>query len=181
MNELLIPQEGEYGQFYEGYISWVKGKDIPKILLNQIEEIRGYYEKLGEEKSNLAYAPDKWTAKEVLGHITDTDRMMCFRALCFARGEKAALPGFDQDQYVATAGFNGIPLVRLLEDFEMSRYALTSMLKSLPMESLKNTGIANENVVSVRALFNIIPGHTQHHLNVLKEKYSRDNLIEKLS
>ncbi|WP_373523958.1 DinB family protein [Aquiflexum sp.] len=171
MNELLTPQEGEYGHFYEGYISWVKGKDIPKLLLSQIEEIRGLYEKMGEEKSNIAYSPGKWTAKEVLGHITDTDRIMCFRALCFARGEKAALSGFDQDKYVASAHFNNMPLVRLLEDFEMSRYAITSLLNSLPVESLKNTGIANETVVSVRALFNIIPGHTQHHLNILREKY----------
>ena len=171
MNEILTPQEGEYGKFYEGYIFWVKRKDIHKLMLLQIEEVRMLFEKMGEEKSKLAYAPGKWTAKEVLGHITDTDRMMCFRALCFARGEKAALPGFDQDQYVQTAGFNDIPLVRLLEDFEMSRYAITSMLKSLPLESLKNIGIANEYEVSVRALFNIIPGHTQHHLNILRERY----------
>lgn len=174
MNEILIPQEGEYGQFYEGYISWVKGKDIQKLLLSQIEEIRGIYEKMGEEKSNHAYAVGKWTAKELLGHITDTDRLMSFRALCFARGEKAALPGFDQDEYVKTANFNSISLTRLLEDFEMSRYAITSLLNSLPVESLKNTGIANETVVSVRALFNIIPGHTQHHLNILREKYLRE-------
>ncbi|WP_373494543.1 DinB family protein [Aquiflexum sp.] len=171
MNEILIPQEGEYGHFYEGYISWVKGKDIPKLLLSQIEEIRGLYEKMGEEKSNISYAPGKWTAKEVLGHITDTDRIMCFRALCFARGEKAALPGFDQDKYVASAHFNDMPLIRLLEDFEMSRYVITSLLKSLPVDSLKKTGVANENDVSVRALFNIIPGHTQHHLYILKERY----------
>lgn len=171
MNEILIPQEGEYGQFYEGYISWVKGKDIPKLLLSQIEEMRGLYEKMGEEKSKRAYAIGKWTAKEVLGHITDTDRIMCFRALCFARGESAALPGFDQDKYVETAHFNEVPLVRLLEDFEMSRYAITSLLNSLPVKSLKNNGIANETPVSVRALFNIIPGHTQHHLNILREKY----------
>lgn len=171
MNEILTPQEGEYGQFYEGYISQVKGKDIPKLLLSQMEEIRQFYEKMGEDKSNHAYAKGKWTAKEVLGHVTDTDRMMGFRALCFARGEKATLPGFDQDDYVASAQFNSIPLARLLEDFEMSRYSITSLLNSLPVESLKNAGIANENTVSVRALFNIIPGHTQHHLNILKERY----------
>lgn len=177
MNEKLTPQEGEYGKFYEGYVSWVKGKDIPKLLLSQIEEVRGLFEQMGEEKSNLAYAPDKWTAKEVLGHITDTDRMMCFRALCFARGEKAALPGFDQDKYVAAAGFNQVSLVKLLEDFEMSRYSIASLLNSLPEASLTNIGIANENTVSVRALFNIIPGHTQHHLNILREKYLDVNLM----
>jgi hypothetical protein len=171
MNEILTPQEGEFAPFYSGYVAWVKGKDIPKLLLSQIEEVRFLFEKMGEEKSLKAYAMGKWTPKEVLGHIIDTDRIMCFRALCFARGEKSELPGFDQDTYVSNAHFNNIPLPKLLEDFEMSRYSLTSLLQSLPVDSLTNIGIANGAYVSVRALFNIIPGHTQHHLNILKEKY----------
>lgn len=171
MNEILTPQEGEFAPFYSGYIAWVQGKDISKILLSQIEEVRVLFEKMGEENSQKAYAPGKWTPKEVLGHMIDTDRMMCFRALCFARGEKSELPGFDQDVYVSNAHFNNITLAKLLEDFEMSRYSLTSLLQSLPIDSLTNMGIANGAKVSVRALFNIIPGHTQHHLNVLKEKY----------
>ncbi len=171
MNEILTPQEGEFAPFYSGYIAWVKGKDIPKVLLSQIEEVRFLFEKMGEEKSQKAYAMGKWTPKEVLGHIIDTDRIMCFRALCFARGEKSELPGFDQDAYVSNAHFNNIPLPKLLEDFEMSRYSLSSLLQSLPLDSLTNIGIANGVNVSVRALFNIIPGHTQHHLNILEEKY----------
>ena len=115
MNEMLTPQEGEFAPFYSGYVAWVKGKDIPKVLLSQIEEVRFLFEKMGEEKSLKAYAPGKWTPKEVLGHIIDTDRIMCFRALCFARGEKSELPGFDQDAYVSNAHFNNIPLPKLLE------------------------------------------------------------------
>jgi len=172
MNELMVPREGEYESFYTGYINWVKGKDIPTLLLDQVAEIREFYLKMGEEKSLLAYAPGKWTAKEVLGHIIDTDRIMTFRALCFARGEHASLPGFDQDQYVATADFNNIPLAALLEDFELSRKAAVSLLKNLPETSYSNMGNANGFYVSVRALFNIIAGHTQHHLNILRTKYS---------
>ncbi|MFC0261169.1 DinB family protein [Fontibacter flavus] len=171
MNELLIPQEGEYNPYYETYINWVKGKDLPKILLSQIEEVRIFFEKMGEEKSKLAYAEGKWSAKEVLGHITDTDRVMAYRALSIARGEQASLPGFDQDAYVQKALFNEVPLVRLLEEFEMTRYALVSMLRNIPESTYVNFGVANNVPVTVRALFNIIAGHTIHHMNILSERY----------
>lgn len=171
MNELLIPEEGEYNPYYETYINWVKGKDLFKILLSQIEEVRNFFEKMGEEKSKLAYAEGKWSAKEVLGHITDTDRVMAYRALSIARGEQASLPGFDQDAYVQTALFNEVPLVRLLEEFEMTRYALVSMLRNIPESTYANLGVANNVPVTVRALINIIAGHTIHHMNILRERY----------
>jgi hypothetical protein len=171
MNEQMIPREGEYGTFYEGYISYVKGLDIPSLLLTQIEEVRNLFEKLGESKSNLAYAEGKWSGKEVLGHMTDTDRIMACRALCIARGEKHSLPGFDQDAYVLEGGFNEVPLVQLLEEFEMSRYALVSMFKNIPKTAYSNIGTANNNPASVRALLHIIAGHTVHHLHVLRDKY----------
>lgn len=171
MNELLIPQEGEYNPYYETYINWVKGKDLIKILLSQIEEVRNFFEKMGEEKSKLAYAEGKWSAKEVLGHITDTDRVMAYRALSIARGEQASLPGFDQDAYVQTALFDEVPLVRLLEEFEMTRYALVSMLRNIPESTYANLGVANNVPVTVRALINIIAGHTIHHMNILRERY----------
>jgi hypothetical protein len=119
----------------------------------------------------MAYAPGKWTAKEVLSHIIDTDRVMTFRAMCFARGEKATLPGFDQDLYVANAAANKVPLVNLLEDFEMSRYAMVSMMKTLPEEAFARFGKANGHHVSVRSLFHIMAGHTLHHLSILRERY----------
>ncbi|MCL6260563.1 DinB family protein [Aquiflexum sp. TKW24L] len=171
MNELLVPREGEYESYYTGYVNWVIGKDIPSLLLEQVDEIRKFYEQMGEEKSLLAYEPGKWTGKEVLGHIIDTDRIMTFRALCFARGEKAALPGFDQDQYVATADFNSVLLSDLLEDFEQSRKALVTLTKNLPESSYTNIGNANGFKVSVRALIYIIAGHSQHHLNILRQRY----------
>lgn len=171
MNELLVPHEGEYESYYTGYVNWVIGKDIPSLLSEQVDEIRKFYEQMGEEKSLLAYETGKWTGKEVLGHIIDTDRIMTFRALCFARGEKAALPGFDQDQYVVNADFNNIPLSALLEEFEFSRMALVSLVKNLPESSYANIGNANGFRVSVRALIHIIAGHAQHHINVLKQKY----------
>lgn len=171
MNENFTPNVGEYAPYYGKYIEKIIGQDLPKLLLNQIEEVRRYFESKGDEKSELAYAPGKWTAKEVLSHIIDTDRVMTFRAMCFARGEKASLPGFDQDLYVVNSNANKLPLTNLLEDFEMSRYALVSMMKTLPEESFLRIGNASGYDVSVRALFHIMAGHTLHHLTILKERY----------
>jgi hypothetical protein len=166
MNERMQPKEGEFAPFYSGYIARVKNDNLPDLLLSQIEEVLVYFKKQGEELSLKSYGEGKWTQKEVLGHITDTDRIMTFRALCFAREEKSMLPGFDQ-----AANFNSIPLVDLLEDFEVSRFALVSLLRNLPENSLTNLGNANGFDVSVRALFTIIAGHTDHHLSILKERY----------
>lgn len=172
MSVLSTIEEGEYAPYYEVYISNVEERDIPGVLMAQIEEVRRFYEQLGEVKSKLAYAKGKWTAKEVLGHISDTDRIMTFRALCFARGEEASLPGFDQDAYVKASRFNELPLAQLIEDYELSRYNTVSLLKNLADQALLRSGYANGSKATVRALFHIIAGHTQHHLNILKEHYS---------
>lgn len=171
MSVLSILEEGEYAPYYAGYIFHVEGKNIPNMLMEQIEKIRTFYELLGESKSKLPYAEGKWTAKEVLGHISDTDRIMTLRALCFARGEMASLPGFDQDAYVRASRFNELPLSQLIEDFELSRYNTVSLLKNLADEALLRSGYANGSKASVRALFHIIAGHTEHHLTILKERY----------
>lgn len=171
MNEALIPKEGEFAAYYAKYIAQVADKDIFKVLMEQLEEVRSVFEKLGEEGSCRAYAEGKWTAKEVLGHMTDTDRVMAFRAMCIARGEKQSLPGFDQDIYVKHGGFNEVSLVKLLEEFEMTRYAIVAMLNNLPETVYGNMGNANNTPVSVRGLIYIIAGHTLHHLSILKDRY----------
>ncbi|MCH7403222.1 DinB family protein [Belliella kenyensis] len=171
MNDTLKPKVGEYAPYYENYIKKVVNEDIEKLLLTQIQEVRNYFEAMGEEQSLKTYAEGKWTGKEVLSHIIDTDRVMTFRALCFARGEKSPLPSFDQDEYVARSMANAIPLNKLIEDFEFSRYACHSMFKTLPIESWSNIGVASGFEVSVRALFYIITGHVAYHLEILRERY----------
>lgn len=171
MNELILPQEGEYVAFYKGYIAAVAEKDIMALYETQIAEVRELFGQLGEEKSMLAYAPGKWTAKELLGHITDTDRIFGYRALCIARGEKGPLPGFDQDEYLAAAAFNDLPLEQLIRDFELSRTAVTSMVRSLDPKLYTQIGNANGNPISLRAILTMIPGHAHHHLGILRERY----------
>lgn len=171
MNELILPQEGEYVAFYKGYIAAVAEKDIMALYETQIAEVRELFGQLGEEKSRLAYAPGKWTAKELLGHITDTDRIFGYRALCIARGEKGPLPGFDQDEYLAAAAFNDLPLEQLIRDFELSRTAVTSMVRSFDPKLYTQVGNANGNPISLRAILTMIPGHAYHHLRILQERY----------
>lgn len=171
MNEILMPKEGEYAPYYATYISWLEGQDILERMIAQIEEIKHHFGAFGEEKSLLAYAEGKWTPKELLGHIIDTDRIMAFRSLCIARGEQAHLPGYDQDLYVKEGQFNQVPLKVLLDDFEFSRRSIVSLIKILPESALLRKGVANNVEVSARALFAIIPGHAEHHLQILKSRY----------
>ncbi|EKB49396.1 DinB family protein [Cecembia lonarensis] len=171
MSALSEPQAGEYNPYYESYVSFVKGKNIADVLRNQIDDVRQAFGQLGEEGSQKAYAAGKWTGKELLGHITDTDRIMAYRALCIARGEQAALPGYDENAYASNGFFNGLSLGSLLDEFEASRYALLALLKNLPEATHTIKGNANNSPVSVRALFYIIAGHTEHHLNILKTRY----------
>jgi hypothetical protein len=170
MNELLVINKGEYAPYYDGYVQQVSRLPILTLLETQIQEMRLLFDALGP-KSTESYASGKWTAKEVLGHMIDTDRIMTFRALCFARNDKNAMPGFDQDEYISSATFNEIPLEDLLADFENQRKALLSLIKTLTPEAWLRKGIANNYEVTVRALIVIIAGHTAHHMQILRERY----------
>lgn len=172
MNEKLIPKSGEYGAFYETYISKMVGEDVEELLLSQIHELRSYFQGMSEEEATRSYEDGKWSLKEVIGHINDTEKIMLFRALCFARKEEQELPGMDQEEYVSAAKFNSLSLEQLLEDFELTRRVIKNFLKSLPEEAYTYVGTANGYEVSVRALLSIIPGHFKHHMQILRERYS---------
>ncbi len=171
MNNIPKPKTGEYAEYYSRYLSLNSSDSYSDQIHSQIEKCIDLFKSKDREWADKPYAPGKWTPKEVLGHIIDTDRIMTFRALCFARGEQSALPGFDQDPYVSNAHFDQVAIEDLLEDFKNQRRALLSMIKTLPPESLSNIGQASGNPVSPRALFWIITGHFEHHFTILKERY----------
>ncbi len=171
IDDKLIPEEKEYGSFYETYISYVRGKDPVELMLSQVNTLREYFVGITEEKAQLSYDDGKWTFKEVIGHINDTEKIMLYRALCIARNEKIKLPGYEQEEYVKAADFNRLPLTVLLDDFEQSRKLIVSFFKNLPEEALTRMGNANGYDLSVRALLNIIPGHFEHHMRILHERY----------
>lgn len=171
MNNIQKPKEGEYPDYFNKYLALNSEESYENQIQAQIESCFSFFAAKGKEWADIAYAEGKWTPKELLGHVIDTERIMTFRALCFARGEKSPLPGFDQDPYVLNAKFHQVAIEVLLEDFKIQRHALLSLIKTLPEDSLSTIGQASGNPLSPRALFWIIPGHFQSHMNILKERY----------
>ena len=165
------PETNEYAPFYEGYIKDVIGNDPFRNLENQYQEIQSILQSLPEEEANFAYTEGKWTIKEVLGHMIDTERIMDYRALCISRKDKQSLPGFEQDDYVQEANFKERTITNLLEDYRIVRKSTISLFKNFTENMLNQRGVANDKEVTVLALLYIITGHEMHHLKILKEKY----------
>lgn len=165
------PSSGEYDPYFERYISRVPTGPIFLQLQRQLEETLGLFHGLPATKGDFAYAPGKWTLKEVVGHICDTERIMAYRALRFARNDQTALPGFDETLYVPHGGFGTRTLKSLLDEFRLVRGATVALFENLPVEAFVRRGMANETPASVRALGYVIAGHELHHVGILKEKY----------
>lgn len=165
------PQPDEYGTFYRGYIEQVTNPNVLQALIEQGQKMYTLIQQLTPEEASYYYAEDKWSVKEVIGHLIDTERIMAYRALCISRGETTPLPGYDQDQYVARANFDERSLQNLSTEYDTLRNANISFFNSLSKEQTMQQGTANNETVSVRALAYIIAGHEQHHLNILDEKY----------
>jgi hypothetical protein len=171
MKTFSLPSKGEYPPYYETYISKLAEANFSDLLLKQIKQLKTLLSSKPAGWENTPYAPGKWSPKEVLGHCIDTERIMTFRALCIARGEKKLLPGFDQDPYVVQGQFNAVAVDDLLVDFELQRQAILSMVRTFPEASFQEIGSANGNPMSTRALLWIIPGHFLHHFEVLQQAY----------
>ena len=165
------PQAGEYSPYYDRYISLVQGEDILNTLDQQRRETMTLLCGRNEEDGNFRYAPGKWSAKEVLGHVCDTERVFAYRAMRISRADTTPLEGFGQDDYVRHGPFAKRPLEDLVEDFIAVRRATLSLLRNLDEAAWTRRGIANKNEVSVRGLAYIIAGHELHHRGILEEKY----------
>jgi len=173
------PQAGEYAPFYQPYVSLVQGnvsdknkdKDIVAVLDDQRRQALLLFSGRTEADGDLRYAPDKWSLKEVLGHLNDTERIMSYRALRIARGDQTPIEGFDQDDYVRNSPFARRPLADLIEDYIAVRRATISLFRSLDPAAWTRRGVANQNEISVRALAYIIAGHDLHHRRIVEEKY----------
>lgn len=167
----MRPEAGDYAPYYENYIKLIEGDDILKILNDQSKRTQDILNSFSEHKGNFRYADGKWTVKEVVGHLLDTERVFAYRALCIARGEKKSLPGIEQDDYVNEGNFNGRELFELNYEFRLLRESNLLLFRSFTTEMLKKRGFANENSITVLALLFIIAGHEKHHMKVLREKY----------
>jgi hypothetical protein len=165
------PHPSEAAPYYFNYINQVYGDDGMRVIESQLEESSTFFAGISEEKSLYRYAPEKWSIRQVLSHVTDAERAFAFRALWFARGFEAPLPSFDQEIAAAGAGADKIPWAAHVEDFRRVRAASISLFRNLPEEALAHTGIASDNRFSVRALAWIIAGHLTHHVVILRQRY----------
>jgi hypothetical protein len=172
-NAYLRPQPGEYAPYYDRYLSLVSGNDILAALDEQRRQMLLLLSGRTEADGDLRYAPEKWSVKEVLGHINDTERIMNYRALRIARADATPIEGFEQDDYVRNGPFARRPLEDLIEDYIAVRRATVSLFRNLDEPAWTRRGVANKNEISVRALACIIAGHDLHHRRILEEKYLR--------
>jgi uncharacterized damage-inducible protein DinB len=165
------PEPGEYAPYYDRYISLVAGTDILGTLDAQRRQTMLLLSGRDESEGNFRYAPEKWSAKEVLGHVCDTERIFAYRALRIARADQTPMAGFEQDDYVRNGPFARAPLAEMIEDYIAVRRATLTLLRNLEEAAWVRRGVANKNEVSVRALAYIIAGHEVHHRRILEEKY----------
>jgi len=166
-----VPDASEYAPYYGRYISLVNAGYILAALEEQARETQALLSKLVERKEDYRYAPEKWSVKEVLGHMIDTERVFAYRALRIARNDRTPLPGFEQDDYVRYGDFAARRLVDLIEEFMCVRRSNLYLFQQFSPEAWMRRGIADQKEISVRALAYIIAGHELHHRQVLKEKY----------
>ena len=170
-SRIARPTADEYAPYFGRYIEQVGDGDVLDLLRRQVEDTAALVGKLGDRDADFRYADGKWSIKEVVGHVADTERIMVYRALCFARGETANLPGFEEDEYVAHAKFAGRKLGDLLAELGLVRAATVAFFAGLDAEELERRGTANNRPYSVRSLAFIIAGHEHHHAKILAERY----------
>lgn len=163
------PQTHEYPAWGETYIKLVDG-DVIEILERQVTEFTDFINSL-VEKADYAYAPGKWTIKEIVGHIIDAERVFAYRMTCFARGEQQPLPGFEENDYVANAHFSDRSLLSLSHEFALLRKANLYLFKSLTEEELNRKGTASGKEITVRAILFVTAGHIMHHTSIIKARY----------
>ncbi len=162
---------GEYDAYYERYISLVNTDNILTTLEKQAQDTRALLSGLSAQKADFRYAPGKWSVKEVLGHINDTERIMTYRVLRIGRGDKTPIQGYEQDDYVSNGRFDQRTLEDLLEEFMAIRHATVHLLAHLDAASAERRETANQKEISARAVVYVIAGHELHHRRILKEKY----------
>lgn len=169
---LQRPGREEYSPYFTGYISQVPEGDYLSFLHSQLNAVVTLFSRINDEQGLYRYEPGKWSLKEVLGHMTDTERIMSYRMLRIARGDTTNLPGFDQDLFITNTSFDELSMEDLLNDFQAVRQGTFSLQKTISEAAWLRKGTANNNEISARALAYVLAGHAQHHLGVIQHKYN---------
>jgi len=162
---------GAYAVYYDKYIDLVPKGEILNILDNQVKEVIEFISRIDDEKSKFKYAENKWSIREVFGHVLETERIFAYRALRFSRNDKNEIAGSNQTEDMPHSNYENIPLANLLEEFILVRKSNVMLFNTFTKEMWMRTGTANKNLMSVRAITYIMVGHCIHHLNVIRDKY----------
>jgi uncharacterized damage-inducible protein DinB len=166
-----LPEPNEAAPYFFKYINLVQSDDVVGVLETQLDETVATLHGITEEKSLHRYAPDKWSIRQVLNHVTDTERVFLFRAFWFARGFDTPLPSFDEKVSAAGARADEVSWAQHVEEFRGTRLATVTFFRNLPAEAWTRSGIASDNPISVRALAYILAGHAAHHMTIIQERY----------
>jgi len=165
------PESTEYAPYYGKYVMLVPDGDLTATLSRQLDATLAVLSSLSEQRADFSYAPGKWSIKEVVGHLMDSERVFAYRALSIGRDDKTPLPGFEQDDYVASANFNERTLSSLLEEFTAVRQATVQLFKNFADKEWQRRGTANGQEITPLSLGYIVAGHELHHMDVLRTRY----------
>lgn len=165
------PAADEFAPFYAGYVARVPDGDVVDALIGGGEVAAAFLASVPDDVAARAYAPGKWTLKEVVLHCADAERIFAYRALCIARGDTTGLPGWDENAYAPMSGANARTLESVLDELQSVREATVTLFEGLPDEAWSRRGTANHNPITVRAIAWITAGHLLHHLSVIQERY----------
>lgn len=165
------PANDEFNPFYAGYVGTVPDGDVAARLQSELDAGLVFYRGVPEAKRAYRYGEDKWTIRQVLGHVVDTERIFSYRVLCIARGDQTPLPGMDQNEYMDGADFEGRSWDSLMTEYEHLRRANIALVASLGGAEFDRRGTASGFGISVRALVWILAGHEMHHRKVIAERY----------
>ena len=170
---MFRPKKSEYPAsiYTSRYIESVEHENVMEALSAQMHVVLNLFKNLSEEQASYRYAPEKWSLKQLLGHITDTERIFSYRALAIARGEKQSLLGFDENEYMEASNFEEQSLHNLIEQYQHNRLSSMALFNTFSEEILNRQGIANGSSLTVRAILWMVAGHEAHHLNIIKERY----------
>lgn len=165
------PQTGEYPDYYQTYMDQLPEGNLLDLLERQAVDLQHLLKGMDDKRAEEAYAAGKWTIKELLQHMLDSERVFAYRALCISRGEEASLPGYDENKYAINSKANHRLLKDMLEEYEYVRRSSILMIRSFTSEMLDIKGTANGKQVSLRGVIYVMAAHEVHHMNILQERY----------
>lgn len=167
----IIINKDEYGEYYDRYVQHSNGSDLLKLFSENRAEMIEIFKNLNDKKALYRYEPNKWSIKELLGHLIDTERIFNYRALALARGERNSLSGYDHDQYMKNVNFNRFSVKDLQRQYSVTRDYTIELFGSFDDDVLQSKGVVNGTPFTVRALGYVIAGHEIHHRSILQERY----------